>query len=245
MTDHDSGYAITPLTRARLVDTVADQLRELILTSAIPPGTHLLQLEMAERLGVSRTPLREAFRILEREGLVRVSNGNNTIKVVDFSPKEIRDLYELREVVDGLAARLAATHGLAPEIDRELKRHLDGFDDPDDDDESPTSSAAVPFHTLIVKAAGNSHLDTLAPFLRMSSLLLARRVEAADGGLLQEAHVQLSGDQADHRAIYDAIVAGDPDEAEATARRHMRVALQTWTSYFGDSSLRTVAGANG
>jgi DNA-binding GntR family transcriptional regulator len=237
MAANDAAYTITPLTRvSRLVDSVTDQLRDLILTGGIPPGTHLLQVEMAQRLGVSRTPLREAFRILEREGLVRVSNGNNTIQVVDFTPKEIQDLYELREVVDGLAARLAAQRGLPPKIDRELQRHLDQMEVLDSAESSPTAPTAVPFHTLITQAAGNSHLDSLAPFLRMSSLLLARRVEAADGGLLHDAHIQLADDKADHRAIYEAIIARDPEAAEEAARRHMRVALRTWTSYFGEAS---------
>ena len=65
--------------RRRLVDDVISHLRQLILDQELPPGTALLQTELAEKLGVSRTPLREAFRILDREGLVKVANGNRTI----------------------------------------------------------------------------------------------------------------------------------------------------------------------
>src|ERR1700728_4434439 len=92
----------------RMVDRITEDLRELILDNKIPPGGVLIQTEWAEKLQVSRTPLREAFRILEQDGLVQVSNGNRTIQVVRFSDGELRDLYQVREVIDGLAARLLA-----------------------------------------------------------------------------------------------------------------------------------------
>src|SRR6266545_3240375 len=114
--------------RTRLVDEVITHLRQLILDQELPPGTALLQTELAERLGVSRTPLREAFRILEREGLVKVANGNRTIEVARFGPVDLRELYEAREVIDGLAARLQARQGLTGGLDRELRGLLTAMD---------------------------------------------------------------------------------------------------------------------
>src|SRR5438093_10908651 len=105
-------HALKPFERTRLVDEVTDRLRSLILDGTLPPGQPLLQISLSEQLGVSRTPLREALRVLENEGFVRISNGNNTLEVVELSPQEMVEMYELREVVDGLAARLAAKRGI-------------------------------------------------------------------------------------------------------------------------------------
>src|SRR5579862_4729146 len=99
--------------RTRLVDDVTDRLRSMIIDGTLAPGTTLLQIDLAERLGVSRTPLREAFRILEYEGFVRIANGNKTLEVVDLSDDDIIELYQFREVIDGLAARLAAKRGIS------------------------------------------------------------------------------------------------------------------------------------
>src|SRR4051794_28938698 len=155
--------------RTRLVDEVTIQLRELILNGEIPPGSQLLQLELAEKLGVSRTPLREAFRILERDGLVRISNGNRTVEVVKWTPEEIREMYEIREVVDGLAARLAARNGLSKELDRELTSLLKVMEKAvEAGREDQHLPAHVRFHAAIAESCGNSRVEALLPLVRMT-----------------------------------------------------------------------------
>src|SRR4051794_28051850 len=98
----------------RLVDEVVSRLRDNIIDGTIPAGSRLPQVALAEQLGVSRTPLREALRVLESEGLLRTADNNRTVEVVQVTPDDLRDMYELREVIDGLAARLAAGKGLSP-----------------------------------------------------------------------------------------------------------------------------------
>src|SRR4029077_16590562 len=112
----------------RLVDGITQELRERILDHHIDPGTERVQTEWAEKLQVSRTPLREAFRILEQDGLVQVSNGNRTVRVADFSGPQLRDLLQVREVGEGLAARLLAIQGMSADIERGLVRQLEAME---------------------------------------------------------------------------------------------------------------------
>jgi DNA-binding GntR family transcriptional regulator len=90
--------ALAPLERTHLVDEVTHRLRTLILDGTLVPGRRLLQTNLAEELGVSRTPLREALRVLQNEGFVEVVDGNKTLAVVDLS--------QLDSARDDLAATL-------------------------------------------------------------------------------------------------------------------------------------------
>jgi len=224
---------ITPLARSigLLSDEVERVLRDEILAGTLAPGTPLLQIQLAEQLGVSRTPLREALRILERDGLVKVSNGNKTVEVVALDIAEIVATHEVREVVDGLAARLAARRGLGPEADRHLVACIDAMDTASRGglDTAVYGDAHADFHLSIIDATGNSRLLDLCPLVRLSSQMMLTRY------LQQQAHrhpglVDLEGVSStlinegnqDHRRIYAAIAAGQPREAEAAAKRHIR-----------------------
>src|SRR5215469_15430926 len=111
--------------RSRLADEVADILRKQIITGELGSGTQLLQIQLAERLGVSRTPLREAFRILERDGLVKISNGNKTVAVAHLGVEDQLATYEVRAVTDGLAARLTALRGLPGRLAERLSECME------------------------------------------------------------------------------------------------------------------------
>jgi GntR family transcriptional regulator, vanillate catabolism transcriptional regulator len=220
--------ALPSLKRTRLVDDVTGSLREMILTGRLQPGQLLRQVEVSEQLGVSRTPLREAFRVLERDGLIRSINGNNTVEVVDYSTEEILELYEVREVLDGLAARLLAKRGMTPDVALHLEQLLDEMEaarEPYDAGRyGPAHSA---FHTHIVEECGNHRLQAFLPMIRMSANLLGRRVVAsiADDPIDTESILIVAREQ--HRAIFDAIKSGDGRSAEATARRHIRSTMKS------------------
>jgi len=95
---------------------VYDQLRALILSEEIGPDTMLVETSLATRLGVSRTPIREALRRLEQDGLVeRTSRGT---RVVERSPEQILEIYELRILLEGQAARAAAERATSLDINR-------------------------------------------------------------------------------------------------------------------------------
>jgi DNA-binding GntR family transcriptional regulator len=213
---------VTPLRRTRLFDEVTDHLRELILSGAIPAGTQLLQIDLATQLGVSRTPLREAFRILEREGLIRVSNGNKTVEVVSLADQDAVEIYELREVLEGLAAGLAARAGLTPAMERRLRADADEMDRAIDAMElARYSKAHTDFHLGFVEASGNRRLVTVGPLIRLSSQIVlsqrARMERDGDGRTLDHLLKQAG---ADHRLILEHVVARDVEAAETAARRH-------------------------
>ena len=213
--------------RRRLVDDVISHLRQLILDQELPPGTALLQTELAEKLGVSRTPLREAFRILEREGLVKVANGNRTIEVARFGAAELRELYEVREVIDGLAARLLARNGLSEELDGELRTLLTVMDETEPFQPSRWFEAHLGFHVRIATCCGNSQLHSMLNLIRMTTLSLHGplhdRAELAVGELEEILRVA----QEQHYAIYESIRSGDERSAESHARRHIRATLHS------------------
>lgn len=211
------------------MDGITATLREMILDHRIAPGTVLLQNEWAERLQVSRTPLREAFRILEQDGLVRVSNGNRTIEVAQYTSRgdELRGLYEVREVLDGLAARLLATHGVPEGAAEELQASLDEMDTAVKPfDSSRWFSAHMAFHVRIAELCGNSRLRQQLDVIKMTSLSLHAYIGelSEDDSNLTEL-LTTAGKQ--HRAIFDAVCSGNGDLAEMAACQHIRTVLDS------------------
>jgi GntR family transcriptional regulator of vanillate catabolism len=243
--------ALAPVRRIRLVEEVTRQLRDMIIDGRLPAGTQLRQIELSEQLGVSRTPLREAFRILENDGLVRVSNANRTVEVVTITSADLREMYEIREVVDGLAARLAAQKGLAAEVEDELRAliaEMRAAAHPYDP--GRRTAAHIRFHSLIAESTDNPQLATFLPLIRVSSAALylpfIRDPSAAklvtDGRLVTHAET-LERAQRHHEAIVDAIAAGDSRKAEAAARRHIAQTLRAVPQL--DEWRRVIAEAGG
>ena len=217
------------LQRPRLVDDVVRVLREKIIRGELPAGTQLLQIDLANQLGVSRTPLREAFRILENDGYLKTSNNNRTVEVVTFTAAEMRDMYQIREVIDGLAARLAAARRLSPEAQAQARRLLAEMartSKPHDPLRRVEAHAA--FHSFFVEQSGNSRLGGLVPLIRASSAALflpfidnPEGVElSADGKVTSYKHL-LDESQDSHKAILEAVVEGRASKAEVAARKHI------------------------
>lgn len=224
---------ISIVERSRLVDDVTHRLRELILTHRLPPGSRLLQTELSERLGVSRTPLREAIRLLEYDGLVRVSNGNRTVEVAENSSGELRELYEVREVIDGLAARLLARRGLEPADDAVLRGALKQMSGSIDPMIGETFFVAhLEFHSEILQRCGNERLKLQLPLVRMTAASLRDEfplhVRRGPSVTAAEARRHAKSAIAGHVAILDAIRSGDEEQAERVARQHIRDTLDVY-----------------
>ncbi len=217
------------LNRPRLVDDVVRVLREKIVRGELPAGTQLLQIDLANQLGVSRTPLREAFRILENDGFLKTSNNNRTVEVVTFTAAEMRDMYEIREVIDGLAARLTAARGLSPEAGagaRRLLAEMGSTSKPHDPLRRVEAHAA--FHSLFLEHSGNARLSGLIPLIRASSAALYLPfIDNPDGVQLTvdgkvTTHKQLLDEsQESHQAILDAVLERKASKAETAARKHI------------------------
>jgi GntR family transcriptional regulator of vanillate catabolism len=193
----------------------------LILDGTIEPGSPLIQEEVASKLGVSRTPLREALRVLEWEGLIRSSNAGNTMEVVRFDVDEIVELYHIREVLDGLAARLAASvpinEGAANRI-MLLAKALHDSIDPFNTGEFVL--AHVKFHLSILEASKSQRLMQLEPLFRLSAQMLYPRLAANTDWRRDSVH--------EHDEIAEAILSADPELAEQRAREHIRRTLSYW-----------------
>jgi GntR family transcriptional regulator, vanillate catabolism transcriptional regulator len=215
--------------QARIVDQVLTRLRESILSHDIPPGQRLLQTELAERMGVSRTPLREALRLLEQDGLVRVSNGNRTVEVVHLSGKDLADHYEVREVIDGLAARLLARRGLADGVRRTLRDHLATMRSSLNPFIGQSFLVAhIGFHSVIIENSDNAALIRQLPLVRLTAASLRdefpRAVRESSKITAAVARRNANEAQAQHEAIFDAIDRGDQEAAEKAARAHIAAA---------------------
>jgi GntR family transcriptional regulator of vanillate catabolism len=207
-------------------------LRELIMTGRLRPGQSLLQTKVAEQLGISRTPLREAFCLLEREGLIRYMDGSHTVQVVEYGVREICELYEMREVLDGLAARLVAERGLSRHDDQELQEKIADMREASNPfDPIRHSAAHAEFHGLIAHLAGNRRLQGYMDTIAISFQLLATRLMRASEGDAAFEHVDLQSlfaaslDQ--HQSILDAIKSRNGRLAEHQARRHIRAAMRS------------------
>jgi DNA-binding GntR family transcriptional regulator len=204
--------AVGPLKRQRLVDEAAQTLREAILGGRMAGGARLRQTDLADQLGISRTPIREALVRLKAEGLVELLPGGGVqVKVLELD--DAVEMYELREVLDGLAARLAAGRADAATIarlDKALTRQRECVEGRSAAQWFP---AHVAFHDEIWRAAGNRHVARLAAIVRLS-------IRHFHPLLLRTEH-RLEHAYREHRAIYDAIRTHDVESAERLARAHI------------------------
>ncbi len=206
------------ITQPSLDEVVYRFLREaILLPDGLSAGERIDEQGLAGRLGVSRTPIREAIRRLEAEGLVKRAPRRGAF-VVDFSPTVIDDLFSVREVLEGLAARLAATRALEAEItllQEVFRRYADAVRARDI---GAILQEDVRFHDLIAGASRNERLlATIRMFRDQLQLLRARSVAVA--GRSEKSYQEMG-------RILDAVVRRAPAEAEEAMRLHIRGAQQ-------------------
>ncbi|WP_371311931.1 GntR family transcriptional regulator [Pseudovibrio flavus] len=189
------------------------KLFEAIQTGEIGPGARIREVEIAERFGISRTPVRDAIRRLEGEGLI-VHEPRLGAVVKQMSKREVIELYEMRAVLEGTAARMAAQHASEPEIS-ELEE-LNALMLEADGDERKAAAANRQFHTYLYHAAKN-------PFLLKSVMALSNAL-AVLGGTTLEGSPRIKEAYEEHKAILEGIRQRDPDKADAAARKHIEYA---------------------
>lgn len=140
-----------------LRDVVFQTLREGILTGELKPGERLMEIHLANRLGVSRTPVREAIRMLELEGLVTMIPRKGAC-VASISKQDLQDVLELRRALDSLAVKLACER-ILPEQLRALQDAAKEFEQSTvSNNAKEIAQADVRFHDIILDAAGNKRL---------------------------------------------------------------------------------------
>lgn len=179
------------------------------------PGDRLVESDLAERFGVSRTPIREALQRLETQSLLE-RDGRSLI-VASLDHNQMAELYAVRRELEGLAARLAARHASEEEV--RVLREMVAEDDALVGDPQALSRANRRFHEQIHLASHNRYLVQQLNLVHRTMVLMATTSLAAAG------RGELA--QAEHGAIVAAIEARDGDAAEAALRHHISAAFMT------------------
>ena len=201
-----------------VVDLAYERIRRLVLDGDIAPGARLGQVELAERLGISRTPVREALRRLSAEGLVD-SHANRGFWAAELGLDAVLRRLEVRLILEPGLARLAA--------ERRTDRHLAELARSIAREEKARTGLAAhdasrEFHFVLARATGNPEhvriLDSLW-LVEVGRRLLARRATAAEWQ---------GADVSEHRAIAAAVEARDGDAAARLMEAHVRAAVQHW-----------------
>ncbi len=221
-----------PIRPAKLADTIADHLEQLILEGSLRPGERLLaERELAQRFDVSRPSLREALEKLENRGLLKSGRGGATFvapmlgdgfteplyTALASRPETTFDYLEFRRFVEGSAAYFAALRGT--DVDRDLIREC--FEKMEaahqQDDSSDEAETDADFHLAVYEA---SHNLVMLHIMRSLSDMLRKDVFYNRAKLYQRQGVrELLLEQ--HRAVYQTVMAGDPDAAKAAAEAHI------------------------
>jgi DNA-binding GntR family transcriptional regulator len=211
------GYAVRGPGQGTRPIEILERLRALILTGEYGPDERLIEEQLAERLGVSRTPVRQALTMLEAEGLVEIAP-NRGATVCSFSIEDVWDIYDLRAVLEGHAARRAAGRIERRELKRlqELAVEMEGLPGRFDDHEEEIRVLVAlnqEFHDTIVQASCNRRLEHL----------INRTVEIP---LMFKAFFWYTPHERTisnhfHRQILKSLERGDADRAEIIMREHV------------------------
>ncbi|KJB93144.1 GntR family transcriptional regulator [Skermanella aerolata] len=209
-------------TQSRLVEQVYEAILSEITEGKLPPNSRLIQDELAEVYGVSRQPVQQALLLLRNHGLVRDAPRRGLV----VSPLDIdfvRNLYEIREVLEGLACRKAAECG--PERAREKGPELiaAGREAVETGSVTKQIAADMAFHCFLYDISGNLLIaETMEPnwhYLRRVMGEVLRDDEKMPGSIWDE-----------HAAILEAVIAGEADKVETLARQHISRAAKVYVT---------------
>ena len=196
-----------------LREIVNEQLKLQILTGKITPGTRMMEVELADEMGVSRTPIREAIRKLEKEGLVTIEPRRGAY-ASDISVKDMVDTLEVREDLEGLAAALAAERMTDEQMEELIQITRKYSEAISNSDTEKIISYDEQFHKHIVACSGNKTLIQLSETVQ--ELALRFRY------LFYDDFSRYENMPVEHRQILDAIKGGDADTARQTADNHVK-----------------------
>ena len=210
-------HAVDDGVHRQLKDTVYQQLRDDIISGALPPGAVLREAELAPRFGVSKTPLRDALVRLQKDGFVTIPPYRSAV-VVGYSRTDLREIYELRELLEGACARQAASYISADAL-AELARIVQASAD------CVAGGAVIEgraeelaelhdqFDLVMYAQSRNSRIAEMVGNIRGHIKRIGRLTAGIPGRLAKSVP--------EHQAIYEAIVQRDGAAAEALMRRHI------------------------
>jgi len=207
------------LTPRALYEEVAELLRQRIFRRELEPGSWIDELRIAEELGISRTPLREALKVLAAEGLVTMKLRRGAY-VTEVSDRDLADVYHLLALLESDAAGVVASRATEPQIAelRALHEELEAAARPGQVDREHFFGINERFHMRLLAIADNRWRDQMVADLR-KVMKLNRHNSLLKAGRIEES-------LAEHRALVAAIEARDTQAAEARMREHFANGLE-------------------
>lgn len=199
---------LTSLDRSTLRERALEALRAAITSGEYRPGSHLGEEELARRLGVSRGTVREALRHLQQDGLV-TAGARGMLRVNSLSPGEIRDLFQVRGALEGLAVTLIIASPKRNAAVARLRKALSDLDDPDRDF-SAHVDADLGFHLLLCELSENSVL--IDAWRHLEGRVRITIISVGDDHLMSGSN---------HAPIVDAVEAGNRAQAVRVLQDHM------------------------
>lgn len=214
---------------------VYDHLWEVLIAGELPAGTRLKDTGWATRLGVSRTPVREAFRKLLQDGALDPLESVG-FRVHSFTPAEIAGLYRCRAALEALVAEEAAADR-SPALLSELAANIQAAQQAlDAADLDALQRLNGEFHLILLDASRNRHLRRLLEQTGRTVRMARRQVlsrAASDASLREDYQRGLALVLDDHRALFEAVKAGDAAQAAAVMQRHLLATAQDMTLLLG------------
>lgn len=201
-----------------LRELVCENIRQAIIDGTFSPGERLMEIQLADEMGVSRTPVREAIRKLELEGFVVMIPRRGTY-VADISIKDITEIYEIRTCLDVLAAGLAAERITDEELETlngyllEIGQHVASMD------MDKIVELDTAFHDVLYTASRNERLRSIINNLREQMTGIRGRSMSTPGRLVETMD--------EHRLLVESIAAHDVEQAQYAARTHIENAEHT------------------
>lgn len=195
-----------------LRDAVFMSLRKAILTGKIKPGERLTEVKLGKLLGTSRTPIREAIRLLEQENLVTIIPGSGA-RVSRMTVEDLQEVMEVRSALEQLSAGLACER-ITPDEKEQLREAYNAFvRSTQSGDSLEIADADVRFHEVILEAAKNAKLGKILDSLADNIYRYRYEFIQDDGhydDLIRE-----------HKELFDAVLSGEREIAEKVARGHI------------------------
>lgn len=209
-----------------------EELRDLILTAKLPAGSNHLESELAERLGMSRTPVREATLILEAQGLLEV-RPRKGVKILPLSSSDMRDIYDILTELESLSAERAAEIGYEEKNLSKLAESIDRMETAlAEEDREAWAEADEAFHTELVRLGGNARVINVVSMFN-------DQVRRARAVTLYIRPLPLKSNE-DHKKLYDAIKLGDALGARAIHTAHRRAARDMLTDLLAKHGFHSV-----
>lgn len=195
-----------------------EQIRQLIFDGELAAGSDHLESELADRLGMSRTPVREATLMLAQQGLLEV-RPRKGVRIVTLSLRDMEEIYAILTELESLAAEEAAGHGYKDEDLVALQQAIEAMEEAlASEDREAWALADDAFHTELVRLGGNSRVQTIVS-------MMVNQVRRARAMTLYIRPLPLKSNE-DHRAVFDAIRSGDAVQARERHHSHRQHARE-------------------